>query len=97
MGRPRFAASRPIDKAMTVEEGTLVRYGRPLEIARAVAFLAGNESSYVTGQVMRVDGNRRKVVCHVEQGQLVIRRFSGFVEVHRESAENLAIAGDDRM
>jgi NAD(P)-dependent dehydrogenase (short-subunit alcohol dehydrogenase family) len=53
---PRFAASRPIDQAMTVEEGTLVRYGRPVEIARAVAFLAGDESSYVTGQVVRVDG-----------------------------------------
>jgi 3-oxoacyl-[acyl-carrier protein] reductase len=53
---PRFAATRPLDEALNVEQGTLVRYGRPLDIARAVAFLAGEGGSYVTGQVLRVDG-----------------------------------------
>lgn len=32
------------------------RFGKPEEIANAVAFLAGDESTYITGQVIRVDG-----------------------------------------
>lgn len=34
----------------------LGRYGTPEEVASAVAFLAGDESSYITGQVVRVCG-----------------------------------------
>jgi len=53
---PRFEASRPIDKSKKITDGTLERYGQPIEIARAVEFLITPDSSYVTGQVLRVDG-----------------------------------------
>jgi len=53
---PRFEASRPIDESRKVTDGTLERYGWPIEIARAIEFLVTRDSSYVTGQVLRVDG-----------------------------------------
>jgi len=55
----RFLASRTIDESMMVKGGTLVRYGWPIEIARVVGFLVSEEASYLTGQVIRVDGGKQ--------------------------------------
>jgi 3-oxoacyl-[acyl-carrier protein] reductase len=56
---PRFLASRPIDDSLKETGGTLDRYGWPIEVAKAVAFFATSDSSFVSGQVLRVDGGRQ--------------------------------------
>jgi 3-oxoacyl-[acyl-carrier protein] reductase len=53
---PRWSATRPTDSSLMVTDGTLVRYGRPIEIAHVVEFLVSEASSWVSGQVIRVDG-----------------------------------------
>ena len=53
---PRFVASRPTREDRKVTTGALTRYGWPEEIARTVEFLVTEDSSYITGQVLRVDG-----------------------------------------
>ena len=43
-------------RAAVLEKIPLARYGQPEDIAKAVAFLASEDASYITGQVLAVDG-----------------------------------------
>jgi 3-oxoacyl-[acyl-carrier protein] reductase len=52
----RFQATRETDPAMMETNESLERYADPEEIADAVAFLAGPQSKFIHGQVLRVDG-----------------------------------------
>jgi NAD(P)-dependent dehydrogenase (short-subunit alcohol dehydrogenase family) len=46
----------PLDLASVIERIPLGRAGRPEEIAATVAFLLSEESSYITGQIIHVNG-----------------------------------------
>jgi 2-hydroxycyclohexanecarboxyl-CoA dehydrogenase len=52
----RFTATRVVNQAKMEATDTLDRYAETDEIADALAFLAGPDSRFVHGQVLRVDG-----------------------------------------
>jgi NAD(P)-dependent dehydrogenase (short-subunit alcohol dehydrogenase family) len=52
----RFLATRQTDPKMMLDGPSLDRYAAPSEIANVVAFLAGSQSSFISGQVLRIDG-----------------------------------------
>jgi NAD(P)-dependent dehydrogenase (short-subunit alcohol dehydrogenase family) len=55
----RFAEAAISDPAFhdrVIARTALRRIGRPEEVAGAVAFLASDEASYITGTVLRIDG-----------------------------------------
>jgi len=43
-------------KAAMAEQIALGRLGEPADIARAVAFLAGPDAAYITGETLHVNG-----------------------------------------
>lgn len=52
-----YKSQEEIDKVLAVT--SLGRMGTPEEIARSVCFLASEEASFITGQVLIVDGGRK--------------------------------------
>lgn len=52
----RFVASRQTDPNRSAEKGTLESYGKPIEVARTIEFLISEGGSYITGQIIRIDG-----------------------------------------
>jgi 2-hydroxycyclohexanecarboxyl-CoA dehydrogenase len=52
----RFTNTRVVNQAKMEATDTLDRYAETDEIADALAFLAGPDSRFVHGQVLRVDG-----------------------------------------
>lgn len=54
---PLQPASQPADRIPTFGSNTpMRRAGQPVELAPTYVYLASNDSSYVTGQVLHVDG-----------------------------------------
>jgi len=58
----RFLATRETDLSK-MDGVSLERYAKPVEIANAVAFLASDQSGFVNGQVLRVDGGMTLFAC----------------------------------
>jgi len=50
-----ISAAHP-GRLMTMHHGNIGRLGKPEEVARLVAFLAADESAYITGQIWSVNG-----------------------------------------
>jgi NAD(P)-dependent dehydrogenase (short-subunit alcohol dehydrogenase family) len=57
-GRAAVASGRDIDEVadMVRRQIPLRRFADPTDIASAVSFLVGPEASYITGQILSVDG-----------------------------------------
>lgn len=47
------------EKKSFIEKTLIKRVGQPIDIARAILFLASDEASYITGETLHVDGGNR--------------------------------------
>jgi 3-oxoacyl-[acyl-carrier protein] reductase len=54
----RWASKSDAEKAQILDAIPLRRIGDPVEVARAVVFLASNDASYITGITLDVNGGR---------------------------------------
>jgi 3-oxoacyl-[acyl-carrier protein] reductase len=52
------ASSEEEARRLTAKRNSLGRFGRPEELANAVAFLCSERASYITGVSINVDGGR---------------------------------------
>ena len=65
MSQSRRSAEQLATAVKQISERTMVgRVGHPDDIAHAVAFLAAPESSFITAQVLTVDGGRMDYIAH---------------------------------
>jgi 3-oxoacyl-[acyl-carrier protein] reductase len=55
----RFTRITDLDPRRMVPGGTLVRYGRPEEVASVVGFLCTPAAGFLSGQIIRVDGGEQ--------------------------------------
>src|SRR5436190_21824861 len=58
------AGRGPEDFARIAEKAMVKRVGVPEDIAHAVAFLCATESSFITAQILTVDGGRMDYIGH---------------------------------
>lgn len=65
---PSLARIVPVEvQAMLLAECLTPRLGTPQDVANLVLFLASDESAFITGQVLRVDGGALSHLAHVSK------------------------------